>query len=228
MVRVHCLFVLTACLLFACHKTAVACPPSDEPSNCIVVELSSNAQRRADEMEREIREGRLRERANVSLDAMIRYAAWKLRKKGHRLEAQKMLVEWETTWNGYLLRVGRKPGDQSHAPLSQWLQEKTNMLILLLGVEVMKATRLWDLVVFNESFRVVFQCIDNVDEIEFGDYFVPFSGVVSYWVSYVSITAATWGAGFWFAGPIAMGVELIVVKAVAPKLNHGAWQWSCN
>lgn len=219
--------VLTLALALGGSKL-FGCGTPGEPSNCGIAEVSTKSERMAADFERDLKEGRLRERTNIALDAMIRFAAHKLRQKGYKTEAKNLLTEWESDWNGYIMRVGRKPGDQSHAPLSLWLQDKTNMMIFVLGIDAMKLTRLWDLVVVNESFRVIFQCIDDVNLQEFGDYFVPFSGVIAYWGAFISITAATWGTGFFFAGPISMGCEMLVVNVIAPKLNEPAWNLSCN
>src|SRR3972149_2026155 len=124
----------------------------------------------------EIREGRMRERSNMALNAIVRFAAFKLKAKGHKAKANQLIKEWEGKWSGYIMHVGRDLGD--HRPLSQWLAEKYAMLELILGADLCHMLRLDDLKIINYAIPVVFSCVDNVNEVEFGKHFIPFSGTV--------------------------------------------------
>lgn len=209
---------------------AISCPTTTEPQACPdpVFEVSDTSKRQIRAFKRDLEDGKLRNRTDDALNSLISFASYKLKQKGHRADAIKLQREWTTKWKGELLRIGRAPGDHSHKPLSLWLQQKTDMLTLILGIEVMKATRLWDLVVINDSIPIVFSCEDNVGEDEFGTYFVPFTGVIIYWVSWGTCTGLTWGTGFFFCGPIAMGCEFLDTQFLAPKLNPTIWNWSCQ
>lgn len=219
-----------AIALFLTSLCAIGCPQSKEPSSCSeqIFEVSGASKNQARSFERDLRNGRLRNRTNDSLNSILSFAAYKLRQKGHRKEADLLQREWTTKWDGYIIDVGRAPGDHSHKPLSIWLQQKTDILTFILGIEVMKATRLWDLVVINDSIPIVFGCEDNVGQEEFGTYFVPFTGVLIYWGSWGACTGLTWGAGFFFCGPIASGCEFLDTQFIAPKLNATIWSWSCK
>lgn len=209
---------------------AFPCGNPGEPSNCgdEVAQTGSEPRGKSDEFEKEVRKGRLRQKTNIALDGSINFAAYKLRQSGHKKEADQLLKEWNKKWYGYVNTVGRAPGDHSHAPLSQWLREKLDMLTLILGIQTMKATRLWDLVILNDSIPVVFRCIDNVDEAEFAEYFVPFASVVAYWTTFFTCVGFTWGSGFLFCGPLSFGVEMLVNNVVAPRLNPAIWKLSCQ
>lgn len=204
----------------------LACGNQAEPSNCgdEVVEVSSRTEDITREFEASVRAGQLRERTNIALNAMVRFAIFKLRLKGHKVQAAKLQSEWENTWQNDLMR--RDLGD--HRPLSQWLAQKYDMLEFLLGATFMELTRLVDIKVINFSIPVVFSCIDNVDEVEFGKHFVPLAKVAVYWGSFFACVGATWGSGFLFCSPISMGCEYVTGKWIAPRLNPSVWEWSCH
>lgn len=215
-------------LLALWSATALPCGKPGEPSNCgnEAVEVSDRTWTLAQRYDAEVRDGRLRERTNLALDAIVRFAAFKLRAKGHKVEAKKLVAEWEGQWSGYLLHVGRDLGD--HRPLSQWLADKYSMLEFILGTEICHMLRLDDLKIINFGIPVVFSCVDNVDETEFSRHFVPLSGTVIYWTSFFTCVGGTWGTGFLFCSPISWGCEFVTEKWLAPKLNSTVWAWSCN
>lgn len=219
------ILTLVICLTLGA-ASVFGCESSGEPSNCDVAEVSTRTERMAREFDIEVRDGRLKQRTNIALNALVRFAAFKLRAKGHKVEAKKLVDEWESTWDGYIYRVGRDLGD--HRPLSQWLSDKYDMLELILGTKVMEFTRLVDIKIINFAIPVVFSCVDNVDEVEFGKHFVPFSGVVVYWTSFFACVGGTWGTGFLFCSPISFGCELLTKNMLAPALNPTVWKWSCQ
>jgi hypothetical protein len=221
------ILTLVVCLALG-SAYAFGCGVPGEPSNCgnEVAEVSTRTERIVAEFEMEVRDGRLKQRTNIALNGIVRLAIRKLKAKGHSYEAKKLQEEWETRWDGYIFRVGRDLGD--HRPLSQWLAEKYAMLELILGTTVMEATRLVDLKIINYGIPVVFSCVDNVDEAEFGRHFIPFSGTVIYWTSFVACVGGTWGTGFLFCSPISWGCEMLTENVLAPKLNPTVWRWSCQ
>jgi hypothetical protein len=214
--------VLLLCRIsFGCEGgklPAQSCDPRPET----VYEVSERTQIMSNDLADAIKRGELPRKTNGALNAMVRFAAYKLKAKGYKTKAKQLLNEWEK-WDGYL--VTRGLGD--HAPLSKWLAEKTSMLELILGTEVMKATRLYDLVVINYAIPVVFRCIDNVDEPEYSKHFVPLCGVTAYWLSFFGCVGATWGTGFLFCSPLSMGVEYLTINFAAPRLNNWAWRNAC-
>lgn len=221
------ILTLVLCLLVG-SCTAFSCENTGEPSNCKpeVFQVSDSSVAQVREYERDIRDGRMRERTNVALNAIVRFAAFKLKAKGNKIAAQKLINEWESKWNGYIMRVGRDIGD--HAPLSAWLAEKYAMLEFILGVDVCHALRLDDIKIINFGIPVVFSCVDNVDEAEYGRHFIPFSGTVIYWGSFFACVGGTWGTGFLFCSPISWGCEWLTESYLAPKINPTAWRWACQ
>lgn len=207
-------------------QLALPCGKPGEPSNCgnEAVEVSTRTERMANEFEGQIRAGELRERTNLALNAMVRFAVFKLRAKGKKLEARRLENEWDSQWNGYLLR--RDLGD--HKPLSNWLAEKYAILEFIFGEQFMQFTRLVDLKIINFGIPVVFACVDNVDEAEFYLHFVPLTKVTIYWTSFFTCVGGTWGTGFLFCSPIAWGCEYITGRWIAPKLNPFVFKLSCH
>ena len=227
---------LTLFAIVASSTVALGCGQPGSPTNgCIpmepsrdepVYEVSDRTQSMSSDYGREIESGRLRERTNMALDAMIRFAAFKLRLKGYPQTADKIIKEWEGQWSGYIERVGRDIGD--HKPLSEWIAQKYAVIELILGEDLCHALRLDDIKIINYGIPVVFSCVDNVGEVEYGKHFIPFSGTVIYWTSFFACVGGTWGTGFLWCAPISWGCEFLTEKFVAPKLNHTVWNWSCN
>jgi hypothetical protein len=149
-------------------------------------------------------------------------------------DADKLLNEWENQYSFFL----EQRGITDHKPLSEWLASVTKMLELKLGHDAMHALRLDDLITINYAIPVVFSCIDDVSELEYYLHFVddstPVHGyrglgpVVAYWTTFFVCTGYTWGTGFLYCSPIAMGVEYIAKEAVCPALNKPLWKLSCN
>ncbi len=209
------------------------CSPSDpmEPglSKDGLYEVSGRSWGKAREFGEQIERGELPGRTNAAIDALVRFGAYKLKRNGYKTKAKQLVEQWEGKYSQYLAVNAYGVYDLGdHAPLSKWLADKTAMLELLLGTEVMKLTRLYDLKVINYGLPMVFRCLDHVDEVEYGKHFVPLSGVVIYWTSFFVCVGGTWGTGFMFCGPLAMGAEFITTKWIAPKLNHKVWTWACK
>jgi len=206
---------------------AYSCENTGEPNAChhgAPPEVSDHSRRVARRFERDMEDGRLRERTNGALDAMIRLGAHKLRKAGHKKEAKKLLDEWDNQYRFHLLR--RDLGD--HKPLSQWLKKKYEELEALLGPEVCHALRLDDIKIINFGIPVVFSCVDDVDELEYSKHFVPLAGTVIYWTTFFSCVGFTWGTGFLYCSPLSWGAEFLTEKYIAPRLNEPIWKLSCH
>ena len=190
-----------------------------------MIEVSDRSRGKARTFGQQIRRGELPQRTNKALDAMVRFAAYKLKRSGNTTQADKLIKEWENQYSRYLENA-RDLGD--HAPLSKWLADKISLLELILGTQLMKATRLYDLKVINYGLPMVFRCLDHADEVEYGKHFIPLTGVVIYWTSFFVCVGGTWGTGFLFCGPLAMGAEFLTVNLIAPRLNHFCWNLACR
>lgn len=195
-------------------------------------EVSTHTKGLAKRYEAELRSGLMAHRTDDALNAIIRLAVYKLKISGHKKESVQLLKEWESQWQGYLSNRGI--GD--HKPLSKWLADKTAMLEITLGKPTMHMLRLDDLITINYALPVVIRCIDNVDLDEYGRHFIHdeingyrgLGPVVSYWISFFSCVGFSWGSGFLFCSPIAMGVEYLVDNFVAPRLNEPIWNLVCK
>lgn len=195
-------------------------------------EVSKRTQRIANKYEKDLRSGRIKERTNHALDSIVRLSVYKLRRTGHKAEAAQFLKEWEEQYQ-YIL-IGRGIGD--HKPLSTWLAAKYDMLELILGKEICHALRLSDIKTINYAVPVVFACEDHVTEAEFFLHFVAddtngyrgLGPVVAYWTTFIVCVGGTWGTGFLFCSPIAMGVEYLSDSFICPRLNEPIWKLSCG
>lgn len=228
--------LLSVCLVMTVLKTSVAVAEPAEGEEPVMtssyMEISPKTEKMADKFESDVKRGRIKQRTNAALNAAIRLAAYKLKRVGHKKEADKMIYEWEHQYS--LVLEGRGIGD--HKPLSNWLAEKTAMLQFILGKEVMHALRLDDLITINYALPVVISCVDNVDLEEYGNHFVEdldngyrgLGPVVVYWTSFFSCMSFSWGVGFLGCAPIALGSEWLTLNFVAPRLNPVLWNLACN
>lgn len=195
-------------------------------------EVSKRTKRKAEKFGKDLKNGRLRKHTNHALDAIIKLGAYKLKRVGHKKEGDQMLKEWKQQYS--LILEDR--GITDHAPLSKWLADKTLMMEFILGHQVMHSLRLDDLITLNFGLPVVISCIDKVDEQEYFNHFVhdeihDYRGVgpvVIYWVSFFSCVGFTWGSGFLFCSPVAMGTEYLTDSIIAPKLNPTLWKMACK
>ncbi len=187
-------------------------------------EVSYRTKRLANEFKSEVENQRLRKKTNQALDAIVKLAAYKLKRVGKKKEAEKLLKEWKEQYSLYLEM--RDLGD--HKPLSDWLAAQYQIWVFWLSLDVVKALRLSDINVINFAIPVVFTCLDNVGESEYELHFVPLMGVTSFWVSFWTCVGMTWGTGFIYCSPISMGVEYLTTSTVAPYLNKYAWDLACK
>ena len=166
---------------------------------------------------------------DLALEAIIRSAAGHLRAKGYASEAVRIHEEYEASFKGSVLQMTRlSPMDiGDHRPLSIWLAAWYERLEDLLGPKVMEVSRLKDIKTFNFAIPVVFNPTGDplfppvvpwgADEYRL--HFVPFAGAVSYWLTTVSCSAASWGMGWvtYVCSYAGWGVEYVVMKRFAPR-----------
>jgi hypothetical protein len=137
-------------------------------------------------------------------------------------------LEWEAeVVNSQVLSVvdlfdlgDHRPLDSGFAALYQLMKEN-------LGSEVLVKFHLDDADVLNYSTPVVFQprgdrrTGEAWSREEYRKHFVPFSGVITYWVSYGGCLVATQSEPILaaFCGVTAQGMRKAVVKSVGPLLS---------
>ncbi len=214
-----------AILFLVMSPLALGCSDTD-PSNCHLtkkMEISPRTRRLAAQFEADVKSGRLTQRVDRGLDALIRLAVWKLKVSGHKAEANTLLKEWkEEHWR----LTARDLGD--HAPLSQWLADKYAQLELILGTQVLEALRLDAIKNFNYGIPVTLWCEDDVVLLDYQQHAEPLMTSAAYWTTYIVCVGGTWGTGFMFCSPIAMGTEWLTENVVAPKLSEPLWKLVCK
>lgn len=178
--------------------------------------------------ERAIRNGRFEERTTRAIDRLVKQAAHELWIRGHRELSVEIEEGWRENQNFvYELRDWRGLGDH---PGVVWMLEAHEKIEGVLGLTLCRLLRLHDLWRLGTTIKVVFQCVDAVDTMEYQLHFVEFAGVVSYWVSWAICCGATWGAGAigLICSPISLGCEFIVMKAIAPRISDRFWKLACQ
>lgn len=196
-------------------------------------EISDRTRKLSKKFQRDVESGGLRYKIDRSLDAIIKLAAYKLKRIGKKKEANQLLKEWHDQ-HEYSLIFMRGIG--SHAPLSQWLSDKYLQWEFILGKDILHALRLSDIHTLNHAIPVVVSCIDDVDLHEYSLHFVyddengyrGLGPVVTYWTTFIVCVGGTWGSGFLFCAPIAMGTEFLSKQFVCPKLTEPLWKWACK
>ena len=199
-------------------------------------EISKNTKRKMERLKNDLLQGRIYQHIDDALDAQIRLARYKLVRAGERELGDSILAEWEGHWRGEIVRLTEGRGIGDHKPLSKWLADKYTIIEFVLGKDVCHNLRLDDIKTLNHAIPVVVKCVDDVDVAEFYLHFVAddiygYRGlfpVISYWVTNFACVGFSWGTGFLFCAPIAMGDEFLVKNYAAPKLNEPLWKRVCK
>jgi hypothetical protein len=179
---------------------------------------------------------RLAERTEQAMGAIFKVAVVNLKRRGHYALARDVSYQWEERKGALIvlslgMTTGRDIGD--FEPLSKWLADVYDRIEGALGYELCRALRISDIKSLNHGIRVVFSpCGYGLSE--FDMHFVHDSRyrgvfpVVVYWVSNLTCTIATWGAGFFLCSPISMLIELGADKYVGPWLAPKLYSWACD
>lgn len=190
-------------------------------------------------LKKEITEGRLLVNSQRALGQLIKVAVGELNEKKEYEAARSLQFQWDNIYfHLYLQAEGRDIGD--HSPLSKWLAEKYDVLELVLGLDIMRATRLIDLKTFNYTPPVVFNpctfdmdsvTIDRIDEyrnhFSYGEVYTGLVPVTTYWLAYSVTVFGSTGAFVYFAGLIGMASERIMML-FAPRLSDNIFTKLCG
>lgn len=149
---------------------------------------------------------------NLNLDALAR--------EGYSDLADRYRDIWANQFAKSLSRRLSAIGD--HDPLSAYLVDLYSILSKTLGNKSKYAAILRDLNTMNFAIPVVFSP-RRVDREDYGDHFVPFSGIVTYYVSFAACRKAAASRGLGKLGQtlcpkIAVRLEQEMSKRLAPKL----------
>lgn len=173
---------------------------------------------------------------DLALEALVRSAAGHLRAKGYAADAVRIHEEYEANFKRAVFQMTQmQPTDiGDHRPLSVWLAAWYDRLEDLLGPKVMEVSRLKDIKTFNFAIPVVFNPTGDPlfppvvpwGEDEYRLHFVPFAGAVSFWLTTVSCSAASWGLGWvtYVCSYAGWGVEYVVMKRFAPRWSDRIYE----
>lgn len=198
----------------------------------------NEANRRLKTIERDFEKHGLKgmaERTNAALGAVIKIGVMNLKRHGYSKEATEIQNGWKLH-NGELQRLVANPGRDigDFEPLNKYLAIAYFILEQKLGYDLCRTLRLSDIMTLNFCIPVVFAPC-KYGESEFTKHFVHddkyrgLAPVVAYWVTSLTCSVATFGAGYFFVcSPIGMLVELGTDRVVAPALAPKIYGWSCN
>lgn len=185
-----------------------------------------SARESAERLRDDLLKGRVGQRTNAALDAIISVSVQQLRASGYEQEAVRLQEEWESKWFGYVMRL-RDLGD--HAPLSLWLADVYNRLENLLGEQLMSWLHLDDIKIINYAIPVVFRpCNEEWDSAEYKLHFVPLSGVLAYWGAVIPCWVATSGIASFLCSPLGMLSEHVMTRFLAPGISDRAYRVACG
>lgn len=168
--------------------------------------------------------GNVQQGAQTAIDTMVKSGAELLREKGYAGDAARFSRQWKIMKQTAAMDLG------DHAPLSQWLADYYEVLAQRFGEAILKQLHLDDLLTLNYAIPVVFHPAGKKnsqttwDLTEYRKHFVPFAGVVSYWVAFGVCTYASThidgGSGVkQYCGQIAGLLRKGMIMYPAPKLS---------
>jgi hypothetical protein len=178
-----------------------------------------------------------------AIQGIMKIAAWNLGARGFEEEAiqlEQEMVYHEGEIERIISRKGYDIGD--FKPLSSWLAGAYSKIEHLLGYEVCYALRLSDIKTINYALPICF----NPCPTGLGEFTAHFCGdahvhpskpnhyrglapVVSYWVTDITCSISTFGAGWAFVcGPLSMVVERFVDWKIAPALAPRIFERVCK
>lgn len=167
----------------------------------------TTALRQAARVEQRILEGYLADETVTQLGNLLGLGAAELKRRGYRVEADRMLSEWRSIWkNEFMLFATSSQRDiGSHYALNEWLASQMRTLELLLGTQILKSTHLSDIVTFLYCPQIVFRPktfpMDDVPGERIDEYRRHFNEgriygmvpVVVYWATYAAVSAVPGG-----------------------------------
>ncbi len=173
-----------------------------------------------------LRQGDVHGLAADAFSNIFRYAAAELRERGFNHDADRMLDQWEGSYEYYVAGLLGDVGD--HDPFSDWLALTYAILTADLGDKFLESSHIKDVWVLNFTLKIVFDphqeskwCLDQLVsypgdtcEAEYRRHFAGtkyagpdpyatddylhhgFSGVVGYWLVWGACEGATYGTGW--------------------------------
>jgi len=159
----------------------------------------------------------------IAAGMMVRRGAQLLASRGFRADAEKSVHDWNNLSTGIgALDVG------DFTPMSTWLANYYEVLAQRFGEGILKQLHLDDILMLNYAIPVVFHPRGNskhhekYDIKEYRMHFVPFSGAITYWLSWGVCTYAAAQTGIKAiqgqCGNIASLLRKGMVMYPAPKL----------
>lgn len=196
-------------------------------------------------VERDVLNGKLHERAVKAIDAVIKLLSVELRKRGYKDKSERLDFEWNEVhrWTYEEYVSGKRDiGDHPTQLLNQWIEEQVVMAEMVLGVSFCKTAHISDLRVLNATPRIVFRpCSFEMDHVQGerideyrrhfsrGSVYFGLVPVVTYWGSYIGCGFASAGTGFVYAcGLVGELAENLMGHFVTDRLSNVIYKKACG
>lgn len=196
-----------------------------------------NPRRHAEKIDEDLRMGKLNDRTLEAIEGALTYGTALLRDKGFDADADRIMQEWFYREKAFILMPNKNMGD--HDPV-QWLFDTWKFFDDTLGRELCMMGHIDDLWIFAMSIKVVVQCQDNVDEVEYARHFVGgevtsvklfkggFAGSLTYWTALVACSGFVGYPWSMLCSPIAQLAEGAMDRWIAPPLSPKVWELACK
>lgn len=179
-----------------------------------------------DEIVRAFADHQAQQKGEQAIDVIVNRGIGILERRGFEKDASRLRAEWtEQFLNGTASLDALDLGD--HRPLSRWLVRFYRALQSRLGEEVLTTFHLDDINTMNFAIPVTFHpngdphSKESWDSLEYSRHFVPFSGVVTYWLSLEGCRLALQDHPVMsrYCGVVAMVLRRGMEMKIAPKLS---------
>lgn len=196
-------------------------------------------QRQANRMGNAINNGRIVTLSHTAMTHALARAEIELHDKGFDDLADRIAVEWESTYSALFLAVyeGRGIGDHPDQMISEWVEKTYDEIEMKLTRPVCVALHLSDIKTINTTLKLAIKpCTFGMngvlgsrkDEwrrnmVTDGVYPGLFS-VVTYWVSFIGCEVL---GGSVICGVIASGAELLMKNVIGGPLSDRIWERKC-
>lgn len=171
-------------------------------------------------------------RADSALSAMVSEGTAALEHQGFWNTAEAYRKEYRERWAHEIQRLVEMEGIGDHRPLSDWLVKFYADLVGLLGQSLVDQLHLNDIPVFNYGFPITLGMKEFLGEtIEFDEYvahFIPFSGAVAYWASFIACEIGLAAANVPYLPicmPIGQAARFAMITWIAPRLADDAYEY---
>lgn len=224
--------VLISSLLFASSPSAVVLQEDYEKS--MQAKEGANKKERplqiAKKLQADFENGKMAERTEAAIEAIINRATSEMEKRGYILEAALLKQEWYE--HKGTLQAWASSRDIGQWPGIQFMITAHSYIESAIGETLCRRLRLHDLwtlaYVIPMSFKCAGQTQALVDEGDYTEHFSVFIGIVGYWTAYIACAVASNGTAIvTVCGLLGEAVEGLLYTFIGPLLAKKFYPKAC-